>query len=89
MVAYGKSYRWIPRDSFICVCAILDYLFSMETHIFLQLYSSHVASPELLARISFTSRSASVELTSQAIRLGLLDFAIVATVVLLCGRPID
>lgn len=46
-------------------------------------------SRELLARISRDRDNLILEMSSQAIQLGLLEVCAVATVLLQCGRSID
>jgi len=53
---------------------------------FICLYSS---SAQLLARISKSQGTITLELTTRAMQMGLLEATIVATVLLQCGRNID
>lgn len=43
----------------------------------------------MLARVSKTSTSVTLELTQEAINLGLLEVSLVATILLQSGRPVD
>ncbi|KAH7923077.1 hypothetical protein BV22DRAFT_1016097 [Leucogyrophana mollusca] len=54
---------------------------------FIQLHVS--GSAEILVRVSKTYDSVVVEMTPRAIQLGLLEVAILATVLLQCGKSID
>ncbi|KAE9404649.1 hypothetical protein BT96DRAFT_1071446 [Gymnopus androsaceus JB14] len=47
------------------------------------------SNPEFLARISRGHGTIMLDLTNQAIQLGLLDACIIATVIMQCGRSID
>ncbi|KAJ7698055.1 hypothetical protein B0H17DRAFT_927853 [Mycena rosella] len=51
-----------------------------------QVYS---ATPEILGRISRGQGTVTLEITGEAIRLGILEPAVVATFLLQCGRNID
>ncbi|KAJ7048516.1 hypothetical protein C8F01DRAFT_1004534 [Mycena amicta] len=55
---------------------------------FIWIYSN-APEPELLGRISRGKTSVTLELTGEAIHLGLLESAVVATFLLQCGRNID
>ncbi|KAF8217202.1 hypothetical protein K438DRAFT_1559278 [Mycena galopus ATCC 62051] len=55
---------------------------------FIWLYSA-ASHPELLGRISRGQNTVILELTGEAIHLGLLEPAVVATFLLQCGRNID
>ncbi|KAF7356082.1 hypothetical protein MVEN_00938100 [Mycena venus] len=55
---------------------------------FIWLYST-ASQPELLGRISRSQSAVTLELTGEAIHLGLLEPAVVATFLLQCGRNID
>ncbi|KAF7300584.1 hypothetical protein HMN09_00943400 [Mycena chlorophos] len=55
---------------------------------FIWIYSN-AAEPELLGRISRSSTSVTLELTGEAIHIGLLEPVVVATFLLQCGRTID
>ncbi|KAJ7217271.1 hypothetical protein GGX14DRAFT_391076 [Mycena pura] len=55
---------------------------------FIWLHST-ATQPELLGRITRGQTSVTLELTGEAIHLGLLEAAVVATFLLQCGRNID
>ncbi|KAJ6511635.1 hypothetical protein DFH09DRAFT_941973 [Mycena vulgaris] len=55
---------------------------------FIWLYST-ASQPEILGRISRGQGTVTLELTGEAIHLGLLESAVVATFLLQCGRNID
>ncbi|KAK6997230.1 hypothetical protein R3P38DRAFT_2563736 [Favolaschia claudopus] len=50
---------------------------------------SNASQPELLGRISRAQNAVNLELTGEAIHLGLLEPAVVASFLLQCGRNID
>lgn len=53
------------------------------------MYKLNSSAPRVLARIARVPNSVMVELTSEAVQLGLLEPALVATVMLSCGHHID
>ncbi|KAK7021430.1 hypothetical protein R3P38DRAFT_3317742 [Favolaschia claudopus] len=55
---------------------------------FIWIYSN-ASQPELLGRISRAQNAVNLELTGEAIHLGLLEPAVVASFLLQCGRNID
>ncbi|KAJ6582351.1 hypothetical protein B0H19DRAFT_929063 [Mycena capillaripes] len=55
---------------------------------FIWIYST-ASQPELLGRISRSQNSVTLDLTGEAIHLGILEPAVVATFLLQCGRNID
>ncbi|KAJ7905900.1 hypothetical protein B0H13DRAFT_2508533, partial [Mycena leptocephala] len=55
---------------------------------FIWIYST-ASQPELLGRISRGRNAVTLELTGEAIHLGILEPAVVATFLLQCGRNID
>ncbi|KAJ7080166.1 hypothetical protein B0H15DRAFT_940636 [Mycena belliarum] len=57
-----------------------DYIF---------LYAPGVGEPELYAQVSRGENAVTLQLTGEAIRLGLLEVCVAATLLLQCGRNID
>ncbi|KAL0579255.1 hypothetical protein V5O48_002759 [Marasmius crinis-equi] len=55
---------------------------------FINLYTSG-GSPRFLARISRGHNTITLDITGEALHMGLLDIAVTATVLLQCGRNID
>lgn len=51
--------------------------------------SSGLGAPQTYARISRQEASVTLELTTEAIQIGLLEVCIAATLLLQCGRNID
>lgn len=54
-----------------------------------QLYKVNSSAPRVLARIARVPNTVMLELTQEAIHLGLLEASLVATVMLSCGHNID
>ena len=54
-----------------------------------QMYKVHSSAPRVLGRISRVPTSVTLELTPEAVQLGLLEPALVATALLSCGHNID
>ena len=54
-----------------------------------QMYKVNSSAPRVLARIARIPNAVMVELTQEAMTLGLLEPALVATVMLSCGHNID
>ena len=55
----------------------------------MQLYKVNSSAPRVLARIARVPNTVMLELTQEAIHLGLLEASLVATVMLSCGHNID
>ncbi|KAK7051983.1 hypothetical protein R3P38DRAFT_2857956 [Favolaschia claudopus] len=53
------------------------------------LYAAGVGQPQAYAQISRGKNSVTLEMTPEAIQIGLLEICVVATFLLQCGRPID
>ncbi|KAJ7613387.1 hypothetical protein FB45DRAFT_1111832 [Roridomyces roridus] len=53
------------------------------------LYAPGLCTPELFARVSRTEDSVYLDLTAEAVRMGLLPVCVAATLLLQCGRKID
>ncbi|KIY49472.1 hypothetical protein FISHEDRAFT_41131 [Fistulina hepatica ATCC 64428] len=73
MEVRGRRYVWMPQADLIC------------------LYTATMGStpPTLMGRISRGNRTVTLELTSDAIQIGLLEASVLATTLLLSGRIID
>ncbi|EMD35443.1 hypothetical protein CERSUDRAFT_157206 [Gelatoporia subvermispora B] len=56
---------------------------------FICLYKAQSAAPRILARVARAPNTVLLELTQEAITLGLLEPALVATVMFVCGHNID
>ena len=54
-----------------------------------QMYKVHSSAPRVLARVSRVPNSVTLELTQEAFQGGLLEPALVVTVLLSCGHNID
>ncbi|KAJ7892114.1 hypothetical protein B0H14DRAFT_3854904 [Mycena olivaceomarginata] len=74
MYAYEKSYIWAPQSSF---------MYSWDP----SMAAEDV--PDLLARIEKNERGVTLEIMLEAVNRGLLEMAIVATVVFQSGRRIN
>jgi hypothetical protein len=55
----------------------------------MQLYAAGTATPSTLARVSKSFNIVKLEMTPEAMELGLLEVCVVVTVLLQCGRNID
>ena len=53
------------------------------------MYKVHSSAPRVLARVSRVPNSVTLELTQEALQGGLLEPALVVTVLLSCGHNID
>ncbi|KIM86694.1 hypothetical protein PILCRDRAFT_64756 [Piloderma croceum F 1598] len=53
------------------------------------LYAAGTATPKTLAKVSKSFNIISLEMTPEAIQLGLLEICVIVTVLLQCGRNID
>ncbi|KAK0477354.1 hypothetical protein IW261DRAFT_1338517 [Armillaria novae-zelandiae] len=73
MFARGKWYSWVPYENTICLCTAT--------------YGSTPPSP--IAKILRGDGTVTLELTAQAIQVGLLEICVVATVLLQSERTID
>ncbi|KAJ7109607.1 hypothetical protein C8R43DRAFT_1161443 [Mycena crocata] len=59
------------------------------TEDYIELCNTGVANPQLYGRISQSSSGTILELTSEAVRIGLLEVGVVSTLLLMSGRSID
>jgi hypothetical protein len=57
--------------------------------VLLQLYSAGLGAPQIYARVAREEGAVALELTSEAIQIGLLEVAVAAALLLQCGRNID
>ena len=55
----------------------------------MQLYKVNSSAPRVLARIARVPNTVILELTQEAMQLGLLEPSLIATVLLSCGHNID
>ncbi|KZP26364.1 hypothetical protein FIBSPDRAFT_909295 [Athelia psychrophila] len=69
----GARYTWAPQDQYICLWAA----------------ACESSGRRCLARISKTYNIVSMEMTPEALQLGLLEACVITTVLLQCGRNID
>ncbi|KAJ7457663.1 hypothetical protein B0H11DRAFT_1925092 [Mycena galericulata] len=53
------------------------------------LYSATTANPQFFGRISQNQEGTTIEVTTEALQLGLLEVFVVSTLLLMCGRNID
>ncbi|KAJ6562291.1 hypothetical protein B0H19DRAFT_943452 [Mycena capillaripes] len=56
---------------------------------YLFLYAAGVSQPQVYAQVSRNDNSVTLELTTEAIQMGLLEICVAATFLLQCGRNID
>ncbi|KAJ7878703.1 hypothetical protein B0H13DRAFT_1631020, partial [Mycena leptocephala] len=56
---------------------------------FIELYSIGVPNPQLFGRISQGQSGVKLELTIEAVHIGLLEVCVTSAVLLMCGRYID
>ena len=54
-----------------------------------QLYKVHTSAPKVLGRIARVPNMVTLEMTQEAMQLGLLEPSLIATVLLSCGHNID
>ncbi|KAK7020091.1 hypothetical protein R3P38DRAFT_3318987 [Favolaschia claudopus] len=80
-LAQGKRYRTMTAKNKTFVWAPDDDSIC--------LYSSGVGAPETYARLTREDGAVALEITSEAIQLGLLDVCVAAALLLQCGRKID
>ncbi|KAG5643691.1 hypothetical protein DXG03_000524 [Asterophora parasitica] len=80
-------YSWVPAGDFICVSVVAHKL--MMRHILLTRVSALICGLQMFAKIMRDDDTATLEMTPQAIQAGLLEMAVVATVLLQCGHHID
>ncbi|KAJ7055221.1 hypothetical protein C8F01DRAFT_994560 [Mycena amicta] len=73
MSARGKSFVWVPEGAHIC------------------LYAAGLRQPQMFARISSDSDGGALilEISSEAIQIGILEVCVVAAILLQSGRRID
>ncbi|KZP26361.1 hypothetical protein FIBSPDRAFT_1005042 [Athelia psychrophila] len=69
----GTCYTWAPQEHYICLWTA----------------ASASSGRRCLARISKTYNIVSLELTPEAVQLGLLEACVITAVLLQCGRNID
>ncbi|KAJ7830320.1 hypothetical protein B0H14DRAFT_2353667 [Mycena olivaceomarginata] len=55
----------------------------------ISLYSAGLGAPQIYARVAREEGAVALELTSEAIQIGLLEVAVAAALLLQCGRNID
>lgn len=89
----GAQYTWAPDSQYINVSATLSLSLlvpheCLPTTQLTQLCSSG-PTPQFLARISRGDDTVAIELTADALQLGLLDTIVVVAVLLQCGHNID
>lgn len=85
------TYAWTPIDGFICVRALRASHSDRSnlTDVYPQLYKVNSTAPRVLARVARGQNMVLLEITSEAMNLGLLESCMVATVMLTCGHNID
>ncbi|KAK0203600.1 hypothetical protein DFS33DRAFT_813659 [Desarmillaria ectypa] len=84
----GTRYLWIPREQYINVVSSAINGNVCTDVMSAQLYSSG-SSPRLLARICRGNGTITLDIAVEAMQMGLLDAAIIATMLLQCGQNID
>ncbi|KAJ6624171.1 hypothetical protein B0H10DRAFT_2186748 [Mycena sp. CBHHK59/15] len=77
MEARGRHFVWVPSDG-----ALSDVDCP-------QLYSSGSSPSQIFGRVSREEDTVTLELTTEAIQIGLLELCVTATFLLQCGRDID
>lgn len=91
MPAKGKTFVWAPDGQYICVRIPshpwTEY-FRLTRGCF-QMYSSGLGAPQIYSRVSREEGAVKLELTTEAIQLGLLEVCVAAAILLQCGRNID
>jgi hypothetical protein len=58
-------------------------------HSKLQLYSAGLGTPQIYARVTREEGAVALEITAEAIQIGLLEVCVAAALLLQCGRRID
>lgn len=89
MVVNGIQYAWVPMDNFICVRLRILTATDSNSFVLLQLYKVQTSAPRVLARIARAPTIVLLEMTPEALNLGLLEPSLVATVIFVSGHNID
>lgn len=90
MNALGKTFVWAPDGKYICVRVPMNPCFVCPfTPSSIQLYSSGLGAPQIYARICREEGAVELELTAEAIQIGLLEVCVAAALLLQSGRKID
>lgn len=74
------------RTRLLCIATVL---FETDGILSVQLYRTQTSAPKVLARVARAPSAVLLELTQEAIQLGLLEPCLVATVLFVCGHNID
>jgi hypothetical protein len=88
MTFRGTKYTFSTSDQHICVSILQIQAAHHLTIIIVQLFSDQ-APTDLIARISKGYRRVTLEVSTQAMQIDLLEVFLTATLLLQCGRNID
>ncbi|KAJ7070051.1 hypothetical protein C8F01DRAFT_1049201 [Mycena amicta] len=92
VVSKRSTAEWLPlssRKSYRRMSARQQTFRWVPSENNINLYSDSSSNPQFFGRLLRTQRGTAVELTLEALQLGLLDIVVVAALVLLSGRNID
>jgi hypothetical protein len=88
MVAQGRTFIWASDGESICV-RIQAHLQLWFIHARLKLYAPGLGVPQTHARMTGEDGAVALEITAEAIRIGLLPVCVTAAFLLQSGRKID
>jgi hypothetical protein len=89
MDARGIKYVWTPVGDAVHVSIPLVNLSNVILRRILQLHQFSVPPTQHVAKIQRQAGTVTLDLTTEAIQAGLLEMAIMATVILQSGRNVD
>ena len=98
MEVRGIHFAWAPIDGFICVrlaprlvipARMRSRVDSFLLALLLQLYRTQTSAPKVLARVARAPSMVLLELTQEAMQMGLLEPCLVSAVLFVCGHNID
>lgn len=88
MEVSAMQYTWAPQNQHLNVRHFFVHISAVIDHLCLQLCLG-TSRPQLLGRVFRSTSTITIEMFSEALQLNILESAIVATVLLQCGRNID
>lgn len=88
MTAKGKTFVWAPDEESICV-RVMSIPLSVSFIVIFQLYSSGLGVPQTYARVTREEGAVALEISEEAIQIGLLEICVTAAFLLQSGRKID